>query len=94
MTGIFLDPPYKTGSDFYVQDGAGVADEVAKWAADNGDGPAYRIVLASYDGEADMPATWRAVKWKASGVLHGNSGREVLWLSPHCSGAFRPGSLL
>ena len=42
-----------------------------------------------------MPASWRAVPWKAKGGYgsqgngrgRANAGREVLWLSPHCERA-------
>ena len=86
VVGVFLDPPYVTGADLYAHDGTGVAEAVAAWAAEHGNDPAMRIVLAGYDGEVSLPASWRPVKWKAGGGLHGNSGREVLWLSPHCLG--------
>ena len=84
VTGIFLDPPYITGSDLYAHDGAGVAEAVHAWASENGGNPEYRIVVAAYDGECLLP--WRSVAWKASGGLHGDSGRERLFFSPHCLG--------
>jgi hypothetical protein len=91
-TGIFLDPPYITGNDVYASDGAGVAEAVATWAAEHGDDPTMRIVLAGYDGEVSLPASWRPMKWKSSSGLHRNTGREVLWISPHCvDGTRQPG---
>ena len=87
-TGIFLDPPYITGSDLYAVDGAGIAKEVHAWALANGDHPDYRIVVAGYDGEVDLP--WPSLKWKARKGFSttGVSKRERLWFSPRC---FYPG---
>ena len=66
--GIFLDPPYLGEvrcKDLYATDDHDIAREVAEWAIENGDNPSLRIVLAGYEGEHDMPASWRVVKWKA-----------------------------
>ena len=82
VTGIFLDPPYMTGSDLYANDAAGVAEACHAWALANGDDPTLRIVVAAYEGECALP--WRSIDWKASGGLHGDSTRERLFLSPHC----------
>jgi hypothetical protein len=60
---------------------------------ERGENPRYRIVLAGYDGEHDLPG-WMTFRWSASGG-YGNLGkgrgmenrhREILWISPHCSG--------
>jgi site-specific DNA-adenine methylase len=94
LTGVFLDPPYarsERAKDIYTVE-ADVSDAVREWALDNGDNPKLRIVLAGYDGEHDMPDTWRCVAWKAHGGYgnqgngkgHANAKRERLWLSPHC----------
>lgn len=98
-TGVFLDPPYADSaartSDLYAVDCERVAHDVREWAIEQGRNPAMRIVLAGYEGEHAMPSDWRVVEWKAVGGYalanmdedsHGriNSGRERLWMSPHC----------
>lgn len=95
-TGIFLDPPYGTDADraanIYREDSLAVAEEVRQWAVENGDNPALRIALCGYEGEHDMPKSWRVHAWKANGG-HANSGagkgranaaRERVWFSPAC----------
>jgi DNA adenine methylase len=89
--GIFLDPPYDTGSENYSTTEAGIAGEVAQWARENGENPNLRIVLAGYDGELEMPDSWRVHAYSATGayVAKGtraatNRHRERLWFSPHC----------
>lgn len=60
---------------------------------ENANNPRYRIVLAGYDGEHDMPSDWRRVEWTARRSYGNTSGktansdnrkRERLWLSPNC----------
>ena len=100
--GVFLDPPYvvtdNRDADLYSHDdGDNVAVAVREWCASNGDDPAYRIVLAGFDGEHDSLCDigWTAVEWFKSGYLTGGMAntsktgahqqkRERLWLSPHC----------
>lgn len=83
-TGILLDPPYGESDDgFYRVDGAGIAAQVAAWAAEHGDHPRLRIVLCGAVGDYEMPSDWRIVEGKSSGA---NSGKERLWLSPHYLG--------
>lgn len=94
--GILLDPPYadtaKRDANLYAQDSLSVAHDVAAWAIEHGDKPLNRIVLCGYEGEHDMPDSWRVVEWKASGgygsqasgQARANSRRERLWLSPAC----------
>lgn len=63
------------------------------WAA-LGDDPRFRIVLAGYEGEHDMPDTWRKFAWSSTGAYKGggdndknaeiNRHLERLWFSPHC----------
>jgi len=97
-TGVFLDPPYGEGSmDYSVGGNADVSitSQVRDWAIEHGEDPRFRIVLAGYEGQHDMPASWRVVEWKAQGGYGGgkgneadaNSYRERLWCSPHCQGA-------
>jgi hypothetical protein len=68
---------------------------VRDFALANGDNPQLRIVLCGYEGEHDMPATWRKLAWKTNGGYaniadngrgRDNKAREVLWFSPHCLG--------
>ncbi len=95
LTGVVLDPPYgkaaKRTSKLYAKDSLTVAEDVRRWAVENGDNPLLRIVLCGYEGEHKMPPTWREVPWKAKGG-YGNQGgenknaaRERLWLSPSCA---------
>lgn len=95
LTGVFLDPPYDhSGRDnnIYAHE-MECAASVREWAIANGDNPLMRIALCGYTGEHDMPADWDAVPWKADGGYgnqssggrgRANSGREVIWFSPHC----------
>jgi hypothetical protein len=53
--------------------------------------------LCGYEGEHEMPRTWRMAEWKASGGYgartdNQNKHRERLWLSPACLAA-KQGSL-
>jgi hypothetical protein len=99
MTGVFLDPPYSDlatrRSNLYATDCEKVAHEVREWAIANGDNKNMRIVLAGYEGEHAMPASWRTVAWEAVGGYglisksaestgRVNKKKERLWLSPHC----------
>ena len=99
--GIFFDPPYaqRTGRDMgcYNHDSECLSDAVRKWCLANGDNPRYRIVLCGYEGEHDMPESWRKVAWAAKasykthrGDQNGNRFKERLWLSPHCLQAHQP----
>lgn len=91
--GVFLDPPYADGEMDYAAGGmgSGISAEVRRWAIENGNNRALRIVLAGYDGEHAMPAGWRAVEWTANrgfgGADNKNRHRERLWMSPFCEGA-------
>lgn len=91
ITGVLLDPPYPNGSVRYGK-GDALAEDVAKWAFENGDNPRLRIVLCGYEGDHAMPDSWRVVEWKAAGgygsqgkgAARENVHRERLWLSPAC----------
>jgi site-specific DNA-adenine methylase len=91
--GIFLDPPYDTSHEVYSVESAGVAEAVREWAKAHGD---LRIVLCGYEGEYEM-AGWRKMRWQGSAATYGskkrNNQREVLWLSPACTGMSQQGSL-
>jgi len=95
--GVLLDPPYLGDvrtSDLYATDDHTIAHEVREWAIANGDNPSLRIALCGYDGQHDMPPTWRVVEWKAAGGYSStaaedtqgktNRHRERVWFSPHC----------
>ncbi|RKG62891.1 DNA adenine methylase [Corallococcus sp. CA054B] len=94
VTGVLLDPPYSdaAGRDpsIYAEEDLQVAHRVREWALENGDNPRLRIALCGYEGEHEMPATWRSVSWKAPGGYaaargnHENAQRERIWFSPHC----------
>lgn len=97
--GIFLDPPYDTDMrdpGMYTTDReqGHVSAEVRAWCIANQDNPRYKIVLAGYDNEHDLPG-WRVLQWtarRAYGNSHGetanceNRQKERLWLSPNCLG--------
>ncbi len=107
LTGVFLDPPYADtagrNSDLYALDSLSVAHDVREWCIERGDNPKFRIVLAGYEGEHEMPDSWRVVAWKANGGYGSqakdssagkeNCHRERLWLSPHCVEAENESSL-
>ena len=94
--GVFLDPPYLGSvrtTDLYASDDHDVANDVREWALAHGNDPRMRIVLAGYEGEHDMPATWRVVGYSGKkaygshaggGVNADNRHKERLWFSPHC----------
>lgn len=96
--GVFLDPPYadtaKRCSNIYRFDSESVAHAVRDWAVAHGDDPRYRICLAGFDSEHEMPDSWTCIKGKAGGSGKGfgniakegykNAGRERLWFSKFC----------
>ena len=107
--GVFLDPPYSAAatreSNTYACDSETVADDVREWCLEHGDEPAYRIVLAGFEGEHNVLEEhgWRVVEWFRAGFLKGGMGnlgsggqqkRERLWLSPGCLAAPRQMDLI
>lgn len=93
ITGIFLDPPYDyKGRDKVYKEENNIFHEVCQWAISNGDNPKLRIALCGYDGDHDIPTTWKAHAWKADGGYSAlgnsrgkeNAKREMVWFSPHC----------
>jgi DNA adenine methylase len=102
LTGIVLDPPYGEGEVDYSAGGnrTSIADDVKAWAIANGDNPGLRIALCGYDGQHEMPETWREAAWVAAGGYSStaaqhtqgkaNRKRERVWFSPHCVGAELP----
>ncbi len=91
-TGIFLDPPYNDGAIDYAAGGRWISADVRTWAIKHGDDTRLRIALCGYEGEHDMPESWRVHAWKAqggfssqrSGSPNGNPHRERIWFSPGC----------
>jgi hypothetical protein len=96
---VFLDPPYADTADrnetLYRKDSLQVAHAVREWAIAHGDDPRLRIALCGYEGEHQMPASWKCVAWKAIGgygnlAIKGrglgreNAFRERVWFSPYC----------
>jgi DNA adenine methylase len=91
-TGVVLDPPYAQAlraDNLYAQE-SDVSSAVRAWAIEHGSDPDLRIVLCGYEGEHEMPSSWRVVEWSTSGgYARGERGkenrhRERLWLSPAC----------
>lgn len=90
-TAVFLDPPYTGVSYVYSEAKNTVACDCRKWAIENGDNPRLRIALCGYEGEHEMPDTWRCQAWKAGGGYgnhsqgkgRDNATRERIWFSPH-----------
>lgn len=90
-TGVFLDPPYDDSmrtKRLYTEDETGLSAAVRQWALEHGDDPDLRIALCGYEGEHDMPGSWRVHAWTgARGYARAdneNRKKERLWLSPHC----------
>jgi hypothetical protein len=96
VTGVFLDPPYAAEADrnetLYAVDDLAIAHIVREWAIENGDNRELRIALCGYEGEHQMPDSWRCIAWKAKGGYgsqgnargRDNANRERIWFSPHC----------
>jgi len=88
--GVFLDPPYGTGTSVAYEDGTGdTARDVWQWAVEHGDNPRLRIVVAGYDDGRELPDGWSVVERAEKGgyanaSANANRHRERLWLSPHC----------
>lgn len=93
---VLLDPPYSNAlraGGCYLRDSDEPAARAREWAIAHGSNRNMRIALCGYDGEHDMPSTWRCVEWKAPGGMdrvalggrgEANRARERIWLSPHC----------
>jgi hypothetical protein len=87
-TAVFLDPPYFDGAIDYAEGDRAVAHDVRAWAVTNGE--RMKIALCGYEGDHEMPADWRVMKWKAHGGYSSadgenqNAQRERVWLSPRC----------
>jgi hypothetical protein len=93
VTGVVLDPPYADTAgrcgDIYAKDSLSVANDVRRWAIENGDNPKLRIALCGYSGEHEMPDSWECVPWRAIGGYGARAGnencaKERVWFSPAC----------
>lgn len=87
--GVLLDPPYAhAGREkrLYREDHADLSGACRAWALEHGDNPALRIALCGWEGEHEMPTSWRVVAWRGNGSGK-NRERERIWFSPHCLGA-------
>ena len=95
--GVFLDPPYADTAgrtaNIYNQDSLDIAHDVRRWAIANGDNPRYRIILCGYEGEHEIPVTWRKIAYSdnrayatsnGGGLNDANRHKERLWFSPAC----------
>lgn len=88
---VFLDPPYShevRDPYLYAEDDKEISAQVREWAIAHGDDPDLRIALCGYEGEHEMPASWRVHAWRgARGYAdqgNDNRHRERIWFSPHC----------
>ena len=86
----FLDPPYATSGDLYIEATDGISEQVREWCL-TPHAQSMRIVLAGYDAEHDdlLNHGWRRIDGKSgSGAGYSsradNGRRERLWLNPHC----------
>ena len=92
LTALFLDPPYadpdKKAEDVYRSNVVGLAEDVRKFAIENGNNPLLRIVLCGYKEEHHMPDNWTEHTWNAGqGYAVATADfkdRERIWFSPHC----------
>ena len=88
-TGVFLDPPYKTGNrdeNLYAEERNSdeVAQAVFDWAVENGSNPRLRIAVCAMEGDFDPPKGWVVHTWKSTNAS--NKKNEVVLFSPHCVG--------
>jgi len=95
--GCFLDPPYaaSTGRDMGIyshEAESNLTARVQDFCLRRQANPRWRIVLAGYEGEYDLPG-WTVHAWKAQRCMGRASGptpnsenrhRERLWISPSC----------
>jgi hypothetical protein len=95
LTGVVLDPPYGEGTQEYAAGGnsdGSIAQEAWTWAVANGNDPLLRIAVCAYDDGREIPEGWTTYRWKAKGgygvqsdgQARVNSGREIVYFSPHC----------
>lgn len=91
--GVVLDPPYAADERnmLYSEDDGQISVRVREWALDHGADDSLRIALCGYEGEHEMPSSWRVTEWKAQGGYGreesggaANRHRERIWFSPGC----------
>lgn len=102
ITAVFLDAPYskETGRNghLYGCEDKSVAHDVRAWAIEHGEDPKLRIAMCGYEGEHEMPASWRKLAWSTSGgygsrnKANKNRDLERIWFSSACLDA-RQGNL-
>jgi hypothetical protein len=91
-SGVFLDPPYadtaSRGPHIYAVDSLSVAHDVREWAIEKGNNPLIRIALCGYEGEHEMPSSWKKVDGRANRgyakASNQNRRKERIWFSPGC----------
>ena len=85
--GVFLDPPYKVyGEGCYGRyHSEMVSTNVRDWAVEAGRDRRVKIMLCGYEGEHEMPNTWKVYTWDHDQGMnkgHSNKGKERVWCSP------------
>ena len=88
---VFLDPPYSTSPDLYVEC-ADVTESVRDWCIRNGGRKNVRIALCGYNDDHDalLSHGWTKVQGRAgSPGMHKYrtkaAKRERIWFSPYCN---------
>ena len=88
---VFLDPPYSTSPDLYVEC-ADVTESVRDWCIRNGGRENVRIALCGYNDDHDalLSHGWTKVQGRAGGSGMNKdkanaSKRERIWFSPTCN---------
>jgi site-specific DNA-adenine methylase len=93
FSGIFLDPPYcrdKKSIDgrIYRDYSKNLADDVLKWAIDNGKKPKVRIALCGFLDDCAALDDWEKFTWKNTkgylGPKKSTRPFEAIWFSPNC----------
>ena len=88
ITGVFLDPPYLKSTrtvGLYGVDDIQVANDVFKWATENGSNPKLKIAVCGLEGDYNFASDWDCVAWSAPGRSR-NSTNERIWFSPSLRG--------
>ena len=88
---VFLDPPYSTSPDLYVEC-ADVTESVRDWCIRNGGRKNVRIALCGYNDDHDalLSHGWTKMQGRAGGSGMNKdkanaSKRERIWFSPYCN---------
>jgi hypothetical protein len=86
--GVFLDPPYTAGMDgIYTNHEKSVYQEVKEWAIEKGANKDWKIALAGYAEDGEMPEGWSCKSWRYRGGYSTTKGedKELVWFSPGCT---------